>query len=738
MKIKKFIQFIPVIFLSFLLGTFSCNKFDELKSPVDGFNVILNYDIFETFVTIRFVDAPTGELIGAKNDEKVKIEITGNGANAVVDQLGNHNTEFNSVFGLVNLALNPNNPWKPSAKNIISLNFKATNENYKGVSLEINIDTIGRYSFDIYLEKTNVDKIGLKEYSYFLPLNENGGLIQEFNFYSTGNEAQLTLPLGTRFLNNEGKIVLAEKIKFNVKVFLTLGKAPVPMGLIQNMKTINGQISKKAIDFYRIAEISFFDENDNEITPENNNIVIQLKIQGNFYNPVEKRNLQENDEIVSFQYNTSSKLWEENESTLIQNDSSGSYAETKYNNSRYLAFGNATNTCNLSGNFEFNLTNTFEELPVGGRVNLYRKRDNKYISNFNFQVENVKSEINYNFISIEQEPVKFIVQNQSSYNPFSAEPSLFYSDTSCGNNSVLLPVSLTSKRAQINGQLNIQTYSTLQAAGLELYADIYNSSNNSRMYRKKIVLNSSLSEFTITSGLIAGVDVYIKLVPVLNYFQLNSYPEKILFNTSSGPFDWEFELDYEDISKEITFDFDLDESFENRNLSIRADFLNLKTNKVDFSTTLIVSANNPITSTKVVLDKSTSYQINLKRVQNKEKFMALPYFLKVNPKTENSIIYQAELLPLVKKEVTANITLLCGSSIIYPSLSGMFKTVWDDEWKEIDIQNGQFTQVFEIGATYKIGTVFDGVLISTVYFIESTNIDLIMEMKGDFCDSMGW
>jgi hypothetical protein len=252
------------------------------------------------------------------------------------------------------------------------------------------------------------------------------------------------------------------------------------------------------------------------------------------------------------------------------------------------------------------------------------------------------------------------------------------------------------------------------------------------------VLNSAQSEFDISTGLIAGIDVFIKLVPVLNYFQLTNTPDKIPFNTSTGPFNWEFELDFEDISQEITFDFDLDESFENRNLFIRADFLNLKTNKVDFSTTLIVSENNSITSTKVVLDKSTSYQINLKRVQNKEKFMALPYFIKIEPKTGNSFIYQAELLPVVKKEVTANITLLCGSSIIYPSLSGMFKTVWDDEWKEIDIQDGQFTQVFEIGATYEIGTVFDGVLISTVYFIESTNIDLIMEMKGDFCDSMGW
>ena len=78
---------IKVFILSILVGFISCNKFEEFKSPVEDFNIILNYDIFETFITLRLIDAPTGELIGAADNERVTVEISEEGSGAVVEQL---------------------------------------------------------------------------------------------------------------------------------------------------------------------------------------------------------------------------------------------------------------------------------------------------------------------------------------------------------------------------------------------------------------------------------------------------------------------------------------------------------------------------------------------------------------------------------------------------------------------------------------------------------------------------
>ena len=68
------------IFLLSLLFIASCGKFDDLKTPLDGFKIYINYDIFDTFISFRFVDTATGELIGTTD---VKATISGENKDGV-------------------------------------------------------------------------------------------------------------------------------------------------------------------------------------------------------------------------------------------------------------------------------------------------------------------------------------------------------------------------------------------------------------------------------------------------------------------------------------------------------------------------------------------------------------------------------------------------------------------------------------------------------------------------------
>ncbi len=56
----------------FLVG--SCKKLDELKNPLDGFKLYINYDIFDTFLSFRFIDSESGALISTTS---VNMEIGG-------------------------------------------------------------------------------------------------------------------------------------------------------------------------------------------------------------------------------------------------------------------------------------------------------------------------------------------------------------------------------------------------------------------------------------------------------------------------------------------------------------------------------------------------------------------------------------------------------------------------------------------------------------------------------------
>lgn len=727
-----------IIILSLLAGTISCNKFDDLKSPVDGFNIILNYDIFNTFITIRLIDAPTGELIGASNDEKVEVNISGDAADAVVDQLGNHSTSFNSVYGVVSLVLNPKNPWVPDKNNIISLNFEANNDTYKSSEIQINIDSIGNYHFDIYMEQKNVEQTGIKEYSFYLPLNENNKLRDEFSFFTSGNEMQVTIPKDSEFMDDEGKIYTGEQIKINLKVFLSVNKATVPHSFINNLITLNDEVSTRAIDFYRIAEIHFYDESGNELTGTSENISIRLQVAQKNYNPAKNRDLSASDTLVSYVFDAERKLWKEYKNMVLLSDTSAYFGTTSYSRFPIIAFGNSVNTCELNAAFQFNFTNTFDELPVGTRINVYRKRDNQYISSKTIQVEKSGQESSLSFLSVENEPVRFYVYNQSSANPFKAEPASFYSEQSCNSLLGSFKTELTSNRAQLNGKLSISYLNDLPVEFMDVYVDILRVSNHSRLYRQQIRLTPTDTVFEISTGILADNEVYLKFIPLSNRFQIKTIPEQVFFNTSNSPFDWHVQLSTEDISREFTFDFDVDNSFENRELKVRAEFYNRKTDKVDLSFTFPVSKNNSTFTRKVVLNKETPYRMKIKRTEGKELFMAMPYSANINEKANTPVSYQIELLPVVKKEVTASIILRCGSSIIYPSVNGMFRTVWDDKWKEIKIEDGNFTQIFEIGATYEIGTVFEGALVTTTYLIDETEINMEMELEGDFCDQMGW
>ncbi|MFW5831917.1 MAG: hypothetical protein ACOCVA_06675, partial [Prolixibacteraceae bacterium] len=444
-----------------------------------------------------------------------------------------------------------------------------------------------------------------------------------------------------------------------------------------------------------------------------------------------------NDDVFAYSFNNSVKYWEEKEQIILKEDSLGLYAEFRFAHPSHKATGNSAGTCSLTGGFQMNFTNNFNELPVEANINLYRKWDNRHIGTERFQIEQDKQLLNYNFTSIENEPVRLKITEQSRNNPFIPEPGDVYPEVSCGSagNKV---IQITSTRVEVNGKLQLHLPNELPEDKLEVFVIIRRLDDNATLYREKYILQKNDTTLNISFGMAAETDVYLNVVSASGTIQVKTQPARINFNSSGGPFIWEMDLMAEKISSEFIFNFDIDPEFGDDEVWIQADFFNRTAERTEKSTIFKISRTNSSKTVDVVLTKNTPFRVNIKRVAGKKPFMAHPYQKVFTSAAGQSIPYNVDINPVVKEYVEATIKIKCGSSIIYPTLNGMYRSVWDTNWQTVDIKEGRFSGWFEIGATYQIGTVFEGALVSNFYEITGNEIDVIMELEGDFCDEMGW
>ena len=124
--------------------------------------------------------------------------------------------------------MNPKDPWKPSAQNILSFQIDATSANYKASSLSLQIDSTGKYEYRVVMVKPTVDVPGIKTYSVQLSLNGNGELIDNFNYRSPGGEASIKLNKGTQFLTSAGQIEKGTTVGLTFTVYTSPGAVPAP------------------------------------------------------------------------------------------------------------------------------------------------------------------------------------------------------------------------------------------------------------------------------------------------------------------------------------------------------------------------------------------------------------------------------------------------------------------------------------------------------------------------------
>lgn len=727
------------LFVVGLLLTISCSQFDELRSPVDGLKVMINYDIFHSFLSFRFVDAATGTLIGTADDEKVKVQITGASSEAVVDQMGNHEASYESVFGLLSLALNPKDPWKPSPQNVLSLHIAASSSKYKPVSLDLKIDSTGKYLYRVMMEKTNADAAGFKTYLFQLNVDKDGKLKENFSYSSSGGEASLQLKAGTRFQKADGTIEKGDPVNLTFRVYTKQSAVPTAGSLLADVVPAGGIQKKAALDHYRVVDVLVKNKTSEVLTATvDYPFFLRYKIDAGAYHPETKKTIVPGDALRTYSYLSKSSAWQAGEALILKSDAQGNYVESETKITGMHSAAMHIDLCALEGDLSFKLQGQFPAFPVPSLVYLYRKYDTRYISYLSVNIPATGFTQRLSYLAPVNTPVRLYVVNQSNSNSFVAAPQNFYFEPGCGNFG-LYQTTATSTSVEVTGKVKIRLTEDFPEKEFYVNAQIHQSSSNGLLWSKQYKITGPANELDIKASVPGDTRVYLKLTAVKTENSLESIPENISFTTTTAQnLVWDFSVAPLFSVVHFNFHFTRNASLPPTDYLVRADFINTATQQKEESLTLQVKQAQTDYPAQLFLSKKKSYKVSLKRVGGTPEFMAYPYEFNLRAPLQNAYTFASELSPVVRKKVTLTVKVVCPQSEIIPTLHGYYRTVWEEDWKEADIVNGVLSIECEMNSTYLIGLIMNGKMETATYMIAENETNFEFKLSDEDCGKMGW
>ena len=191
-------------------------------------------------------------------------------------------------------------------------------------------------------------------------------------------------------------------------------------------------------------------------------------------------------------------------------------------------------------------------------------------------------------------------------------------------------------------------------------------------------------------------------------------------------------------SLNLNFNFTRSADHANSNYTVKAELIDMADQSVVQDILFQVLPGQSAYSAKLFLSKLIQYQVNLKRVDGAPLFMAYPYQFEMGYISQTDYSYTSELSDVVFKPVSITATVVCQKTEIIPTLHGYYRTVWDDQWRQIDIINGVLNLNSELNATYELGLIVDGQMQTSTYLFDAGTLNFNFNLDDANCSKMGW
>jgi hypothetical protein len=356
-SLKAFISTCIVLLLSSGALVF----FQTACKPVDlekDIQIAIDLNIFKTFVSFRFADSETGELIGKTDGTIVKLAFGGRDAKAVVSQTGERLDQHASVLGMISVALNPYDPYKLGSGNSVMFNFTATAPGYSPTKANVVISKTGTQVCIVCMRKTGL--ADNKPQPYQIKPGEiiNGYQPVGFRMYTPGNYFELDFPDSVQFLTATGDTSTG----------------------VLNVKTIRyNQLSETATGGSRVMRFSkqgvitsgvLKPQNILSVTLQSGNAIPITNLPGKPINWrfIVSSDLNPGDSLPVWSYDTGQKMWISEGSAIISTEDTTRFASFPLRHFSLYAAGVLTPARVVTGQIDFLFTKPFLTPTFQGNV----------------------------------------------------------------------------------------------------------------------------------------------------------------------------------------------------------------------------------------------------------------------------------------------------------------------------------------------------------------------------------
>jgi len=287
----------------------SCDKFS--LNP-DDLDITLDMSIIKTTITVQFLDAASGELVGFDDGKQVLINVFGPDSQWVVNTTGNRRNQFLSAAGYMTAGFDPYNA-KPTPNDPVELTLVANLDGYVPTSLPISLISEGSHDFVVNMvnveappEGVSVDRLA------DVGSTSDGRVNENIEINTAGNEVNIKLNEGTEIRDEAGQ-PLQGKLDVSVAYFNPTKAQALscfPGGLSVQVSNESGTKESGAFFSAGFVAVDITDENGKQAsTFGGGNMEMDLAVDGKIINYETGEPVQAGDRVPIWSYDDKTGEW---------------------------------------------------------------------------------------------------------------------------------------------------------------------------------------------------------------------------------------------------------------------------------------------------------------------------------------------------------------------------------------------------------------------------------------------
>jgi len=351
--------------LVFLLTT--CRPTD----PFEDVKISIDLNIFKTFVSFRFADAETGELIGKADGTIVKLSFGGRDAVAVVSQTGERIDQHTSVLGMISVALDPYGPYQMIPGHSIIFSFVASASGYMPTKAAINLSKEGTHVFIVSMRKTGYPEN--KPQQYLVKPGEviDGTLPVGFRMITPGN-LELDFPDSVQFAGTSGDRASG---RLSITAIRYNRLSETSAGGTRVMRFSNqGVINPGILEPESILDLS--------LQGASTGLITQLPGKPISWRFTVNSDYQAGDSLPAWSFDPVQKIWGSAGYAKIMTEDTSRFATLPLNHFSLYASGNVIPTRLVSGEISFSIDKPFPTSSFPGIITIADANSGERIQTF--------------------------------------------------------------------------------------------------------------------------------------------------------------------------------------------------------------------------------------------------------------------------------------------------------------------------------------------------------------------